>query len=89
MDQFRSLEPLPRWFMGQSSAGERAQLIVHNRQQLFGCLRLSVFDSLQDAVNVAHGIISRNFEPRGKTTMLASHYRRRLDVQPSKRASES
>ena len=50
VDQGRRLQRLPGLFMGQALGGELAQLVVHQRQQLFG--RGGVACSMADRIRV-------------------------------------
>lgn len=49
------LQRLPRFFKNESLGGQLAQLVVHERQKLFGCRGVASFDSRQDACDVPHG----------------------------------
>ena len=54
VDQCGGVERLPRLFMRQFRRGETAQLIVHERQQLRGGVRVALLDGGQDAGDFGH-----------------------------------
>ena len=49
------LESLAGLLLAEPLGGEFAQLIVDERQQLAGCLRIALFDGRQDLCDRAHG----------------------------------
>ena len=54
MDQGRGLERLPGLLLGQPLRGQLAQLVVDQRQQLLGGLRVALLDGREDAGHVIH-----------------------------------
>src|SRR5262245_25968038 len=59
MDQGCRLERLPGLLLGQLLRREAAQLIVDQRQQLIGSVRVALLDGRQDAGDLAHSRIAR------------------------------
>ena len=55
VDQPRRVERLPRFLAGHLCRGEPAQLVVHQRQQLGGGVRVAVLGGGQQAGDVGHG----------------------------------
>jgi hypothetical protein len=55
VDERGRLERLAGLFVGHSQGRELAQLIIHERQELFGSRRIALLDCRQDACNVPHG----------------------------------
>ena len=64
----RWLERLARLLVGQSCGRELAQLVVDERQQLLGGVRVALLDGGQDVGDVAHGsripAAARNSSPQ-------------------------
>ena len=56
MNQGRGLERLAGRFFGHLLAGELAQFIIDQRQQLIGGVRIAVLDRVQDASDLAHEV---------------------------------
>ena len=54
MDQGRGLERLPGLLLGQPLRGQLAQLVVDQRQELLGGLRVALLDGREDAGHVVH-----------------------------------
>ena len=54
VDQGRGLERLARLLLGQPLRGQLAQLVVDQRQQLLGGVRVALLDGGQDAGDLAH-----------------------------------
>jgi hypothetical protein len=54
VDQGGRLERLPRRLMGQLVGGELAQLVVDQRQELLGGVRVAVRDGIEDLGRVTH-----------------------------------
>ena len=67
MDQGRGLEGLARLLLGQPLGGQLAQLVVDQRQELLGGLRVAVLDGREDARDVVH-----RREPPGTSHPAAS-----------------
>ena len=55
VDQGRGLERLARLLLRQPLGGELAQLVVDQRQELLGRLRVALLDGREDAGDVVHG----------------------------------
>lgn len=55
MDQSRRFQCLARPLLGQFARGKVAQLVVNQRQELFGGVRVALPDCGQDAGHLAHG----------------------------------
>ena len=55
VDQRGSVERLPRPLLRQLLGGELAQLLVDQRQELLGGVRVALFEVGQDAGHVIHG----------------------------------
>ena len=55
MDQGRGLERLARLLLGQPLGRQLAQLVVDQRQELLGRLRVALLDGREDAGHVVHG----------------------------------
>jgi hypothetical protein len=56
VNQSRGLQRLPRLFLSQFRCRQLPQLVVHQREKLFGSLRISLFDLIEDAGDVGHGL---------------------------------
>ena len=54
VDQGRGLERLARLLLRQPLGGELAQLVVDQRQELLGRLRVALLDGREDACDVVH-----------------------------------
>src|SRR5262249_30159723 len=54
LDQRRRLKGLSRLLRSQRWRGEPAQLIINERQKLFGRVRVAVLDRGQDAADIGH-----------------------------------
>ena len=54
MDQGRGLERLARLLLGQLLRRQLAQLVVDQRQELLGGVRVALLDRGQDAGDIAH-----------------------------------
>ena len=54
MDQRRGLKRLAGLFLGQFLCRQLAQLVVDQRQQLVGGVRVALFDGREDAGDVGH-----------------------------------
>jgi hypothetical protein len=54
VDQGRGLKRLAGRLLGEPVRGQPAQLVVDQRQQLFGRVRLAVRNGVQDAGDLAH-----------------------------------
>ena len=54
VDQGRGLERLARLLVGQLLRGQLAQLVVDQRQELLGGVRIALLDGGQDARNFVH-----------------------------------
>ena len=54
MDQGRGLERLAGLLLGQPLGGQLAQLVVDQRQELLGRLRVALLDGREDAGHVVH-----------------------------------
>jgi hypothetical protein len=52
--QSGGLQRLARFLVGQLGCGKSTQLLVHQRQQLFGSGRVAGFDLGQDSCDIAH-----------------------------------
>jgi hypothetical protein len=52
--QARCFKSLPRWLVRQFPRRQRAQLVVHQRQQLLGNRWVAGFDGRQDAGHITH-----------------------------------
>ena len=63
VDQGRGLERLARLLLGQLARRQLAQLVVDQRQELLGGLRVALLDGGEDARDVAHHQTSGS-EPR-------------------------
>jgi hypothetical protein len=59
MHQGRGLERLPRLLLSESSGRQFSKLVVHQRQQPIGGLRITLIDLNQDTRHLAHGAIVR------------------------------
>src|SRR5262245_229613 len=57
MYQRRGLQSLPRFLAGQLSRRQLPQLVIDQRQEFFGRLRISRLDLRQDAGDIGHGPI--------------------------------
>jgi hypothetical protein len=55
VDQRRSVERLPRHFLREFRRGQLAQLVVDQRQELLGRVRVAGFDAGQDVSDFVHG----------------------------------
>ena len=56
MHQGRGLERLPRLLLGQLLRRQLAQLVVDQRQELLGGVRVALLDGGQDAGDITHDI---------------------------------
>jgi hypothetical protein len=54
MDQSGGVERLARFFACQLLSGQPAQLVINQRQQLIGRLRLSALDGVQELSEIVH-----------------------------------
>ncbi len=55
VDQGGGLERLPRGFPGKLLGGQLAQLVINQRQQLAGGVRVAFGDGVQDLRDLVHG----------------------------------
>ena len=59
VDEGGGLEGLPRRLLGQAVGGELAQLVVDQRQQLLGSVRVALLDGRQDVGDITHVHLDR------------------------------
>ena len=54
MHQGRGLKGLAWFLMGEPDGGQFAQLVIHEREQLFGGAGITLFDLFEDLRDVGH-----------------------------------
>ena len=72
VDQGRGLERLAGLLLGQLLGRQLAQLVVDQRQELLGGVRVALLDGRQDAGDVVHGRAAAGTMTRGRTPSLES-----------------
>ena len=82
VDQGRGVERLARFLVGQLVGRQPAQLVVNQRQELFGRLGVALLDRRQNAGDVAHGE-----EPRDRSWQDSDSTPGRAGIPPLSRSA--